>query len=59
MLRLPLRILASFIVAFSLAGCDPATMGTSPEGWSEADKAKAATRERRSEFYRGGRYGMR
>ena len=51
--------IASFLVILALTGCEQSTMGVSPETWSEAEKAKAATRERRKEFYRGGRAGAR
>lgn len=50
---------ASFVAVLALVGCEQGSMGVSPETWSEADKAKAATRERRKEFYRGGRAGAR
>ena len=47
------------LVVFGLAGCEPNIAGTTPQTWSEAEIAKAAARERRKEFYRGGRAGAR
>lgn len=51
-------VLASLSLVVALGACEPSS-NNDPANWSEADKAKAAARERRKAHYSGGRHGAR